>query len=137
MTIVDNFYNVISSFSPWYILREISFRNDYFVKAEMHDSLHSFRAHNLTFPSSFVVIDWALITSQEFPCVEFLCSSTKRGHALRSRTRTSLLIMRICGILCSRRNSLAIMKPLYSPGSLFDILSCAFKAPTNAAVPQL
>lgn len=27
MTIVDNFYNLIYSFFPWYILHEISFRN--------------------------------------------------------------------------------------------------------------
>lgn len=50
----------------------------------MHDSLHSFRARNLTFPSSFVVIDRALITSQEFRCVWI--SLFERGHALRSRT---------------------------------------------------
>lgn len=82
--IVDNFHNLISSFSPWYILHKISKYNDYFVKAEMHDSLHSFRARNLTFPSSFVVIDRALITSQEFRCVWI--SLFERGHALRSRT---------------------------------------------------
>lgn len=85
-----NIFILLLVYSSWNL---ISKHNDYFVKTEMHDSLHSFRAHNLTFSSSFVVIDWALITSQEFPCVEFLCSSTKRGHALSSRIQTSLLIM--------------------------------------------